>query len=154
MVKPFLKVALSFEEKQPDGSCGDALVGLTASWARQRSPTVAEDGCVRPVRRLRGDESGAYMATTKTEKAAADVATLRSATLADAELEHLERMVQYIVRRTETDNTSRLDYEYWTKRLLALAQTHDLVTTQRQRVIGLLDLLEREMLYQSRRTAA
>jgi hypothetical protein len=34
MVKPFLKVALSFEEKQPDGSCGDALVGLTASWAR------------------------------------------------------------------------------------------------------------------------
>ena len=84
----------------------------------------------------------------------ADVATLRSASLADVELEHLERMVQYVVRRTGADDVSRLDYEYWGKRLRALTQTHDLVTTQRQRIIGLLDLLEREMLYRSRQTAA
>ncbi|SKD01996.1 hypothetical protein SAMN05445504_8571 [Burkholderia sp. CF099] len=82
------------------------------------------------------------------------VGTLRSASLADVELEHLERMVQYVVRRTETDDVSKLDYEYWAKRLRKLAQTYDLVTTQRQRIIALLDLLEREMLYQARRAAA
>ncbi|ACC74850.1 hypothetical protein PPMP20_00065 [Paraburkholderia phymatum] len=84
----------------------------------------------------------------------ADVATLRSASLADVELEHLERMVQYVVRRTESDDVSKLDYEYWGKRLRKLAQTYDLVTTQRQRVIALLDLLEREAVYQARRTVA
>ncbi|MBN3751909.1 hypothetical protein G3N95_03080 [Paraburkholderia sp. Tr-20389] len=84
----------------------------------------------------------------------ADVATLRSASLADVELEHLERMVQYVVRRTGADDVSKLDYEYWAKRLRKLAQMYDLVTTQRQRVIALLDLLERETLYQARRTVA
>ncbi|WP_245253654.1 hypothetical protein [Paraburkholderia sp. LEh10] len=54
----------------------------------------------------------------------------------------------------ERDDESRLDYEYWGRRLRALAQTCDLVTTQRQRIITLLDLLEREMLYPSRQTAA
>jgi hypothetical protein len=93
------------------------------------------------------------MAVTKMEMPA-EVATLRSASLADVELEHLERMVQYVVRRTETDDVSRLDYEYWARRLRKLAQTYDLVTSQRQRVIALLDLLERETLYQARRTAA
>ncbi|MHB9837556.1 hypothetical protein Q8F57_022230 [Paraburkholderia terrae] len=82
------------------------------------------------------------------------VGTLRSASLADVELEHLERMVQYVVRRTEPDDVSKLDYEYWAKRLRKLAQTYDLVATQRQRVIALLDLLERETLYQARRAAA
>ncbi|SIT47304.1 conserved hypothetical protein [Paraburkholderia piptadeniae] len=93
------------------------------------------------------------MTVTKAQ-AATDVATRKSASLADAELDHLERMVQYVVRRTAEDDTSRLDYEYWGKRLRALPQTHDLVATQRQRIIGLLDLLEREMLYRSRQTAA
>lgn len=93
------------------------------------------------------------MAATRMETPT-DVGTLRSASLADVELEHLERMVQYVVRRTETDDVSKLDYEYWTKRLRKLAQTHDLVTTQRQRVIALLDMLEREILFQARRTAA
>ncbi|MFP3550369.1 hypothetical protein SB861_06600 [Paraburkholderia sp. SIMBA_049] len=93
------------------------------------------------------------MAVTRME-APTGVGTLRSASLADVELEHLERMVQYVVRRTETDDVSKLDYEYWAKRLRKLAQTYDLVATQRQRVIALLDLLEREMLYQARRAAA
>jgi hypothetical protein len=93
------------------------------------------------------------MATTSTATSA-DVATLRSASLADVELGHLERMVQYVVRRTQTDDASRLDFDYWAKRLRALAQTYDLVATQRQRVIVLLDLLERETLYQARRAAA
>ena len=93
------------------------------------------------------------MPVTKMETPA-DVATLRSASLADAELLHLERMVQYVVRRTATDNVSALDYEYWARRLRKLAQTYDLVTRQRQQVIALLDLLERETLYQARRTAA
>ncbi|MEM5436549.1 hypothetical protein [Paraburkholderia diazotrophica] len=92
--------------------------------------------------------------TTMKAESATDVAARQSASQADAELDHLERMVQYIVRRTEADDTSRLDYEYWGKRLRALTQTHDLVATQRQRIIGLLDLLEREMLYRSRQTAA
>jgi len=92
------------------------------------------------------------MAATRMETPA-DVGTLRSASLADVELDHLERMVQYVTRRTETDDVSKLDFEYWDRRLRKLAQTHDLVTTQRQRVIALLDLLEREMLFQARGTA-
>jgi len=84
-----------------------------------------------------------------------DAGVLKPARLADIELDHLERMVQYVARQDEADDLSRFDHVYWEKRLRALAQTHDLVATQRQRVISLLDRLEREALFRTRpRTAA
>ena len=84
-----------------------------------------------------------------------DVEGLRSANLADLELDHLERMVQYVTSHEGIKKKTRLDHEYWERRLRALAQTHDLVVTQRRRVIALLDRLEREALFKARgRTAA
>jgi hypothetical protein len=84
-----------------------------------------------------------------------EAAGLRSAILADLELDHLERMVQYVTSHDGMKNTTQLDSEYWEKRLRSLAQTHDLVVAQRHRVLALLDRLERETLFRQRgRTAA
>jgi hypothetical protein len=69
--------------------------------------------------------------------------TLLPAMLADAELNHVERMVQYISRAHGGTAARGIDREYLKKRLRALEQTYDLVTTQRQRVANLFELLER-----------
>jgi ferritin len=69
--------------------------------------------------------------------------SLLPASLADAELDHVERMVQYMCRAQGTAATRGIDGEYWKKRLRAVEQTYDLVTTQRQRVARLFELLER-----------
>jgi hypothetical protein len=69
--------------------------------------------------------------------------SLLPALLADAELDHVERMVQYM-NRAQAGRTPRgIDGEYWKKRLRVLEATHDLVATQRRRVARLLELLER-----------
>jgi hypothetical protein len=79
---------------------------------------------------------------------------LLPATLADTQLDHVERMVQYFTHN-EDANVSGFDYAYWRKRLRAVAETYDLVASQRKRVVGLLDRLEREaLLSQPRRPRA
>lgn len=84
-----------------------------------------------------------------------EVEGLRSANLADLELDHLERMVQYVTSGDGIKNKTQLDREYWERRLRSLARTHDLVVTQRRRVLALLDRLEREALFRERgRTTA
>lgn len=89
------------------------------------------------------------------KQASNEVEGLRSANLADIELDHLERMVQYVTSSDGLKNKTQLDREYWERRLRSLAQTHDLVVTQRRRVLTLLDRLEREALFTQRgRTAA
>ncbi|CAG9253351.1 hypothetical protein [Paraburkholderia unamae] len=70
---------------------------------------------------------------------------LLPAALADTQLDHVERMVQYFTRN-EGAAVSGFDYAYWRKRLRAVAETYDLVATQRRRIVGLLDHLEREAL--------
>ncbi|RFU45022.1 hypothetical protein [Paraburkholderia sp. DHOC27] len=84
------------------------------------------------------------------KQTANETSSLRSANLADIELDHLERMVQYVTASDGLQHKSQLDYEYWERRLRALAQTHDLVVSQRRRVLSLLDRLEREALFRSR----
>jgi hypothetical protein len=79
---------------------------------------------------------------------------LRPASLADSELDHLERMVQHVMRGEAGSTYGKLDHEYWEKRIRALVETHELVATQRQRVIRLLDLLEREALFRARSPTA
>jgi hypothetical protein len=80
---------------------------------------------------------------------------LRPAGTADSKLDHLERMVNHVTRADAQGMASQLDHEYWEKRIRALMGTHDLIATQRHRVIKLLDRLEREALFRLRtRTAA
>jgi len=79
-----------------------------------------------------------------------EVGGLRPASLADSELDHLERIVQYVTRSDKTSDVCQLDHEYWEKRVRALGDTHDLVATQRRRVVRLLELLEREALVRTR----
>ncbi|HEV3426841.1 MAG TPA: hypothetical protein VG320_03070 [Paraburkholderia sp.] len=69
---------------------------------------------------------------------------LLPAILADAELDHVERMVQYMSRAQAARSPRGIDGEYWKKRLRALEATYDLVATQRQRVARLFELLEGE----------
>jgi hypothetical protein len=68
---------------------------------------------------------------------------LLPATLADTQLDHVERMVQYFTHHDDA-TVSGFDYAYWRKRLRAVAETYDLVASQRKRIVGLLDHLERE----------
>jgi hypothetical protein len=71
---------------------------------------------------------------------------LLPARLADSQLDHFERMVQLVTRADASSASDQFDHEYWEKRIRALVKTHDLVTTQRRRVIVMLDLLERDAL--------
>ncbi|WP_042338458.1 hypothetical protein [Paraburkholderia ferrariae] len=69
---------------------------------------------------------------------------LLPARLADAQLEHMERLVQYWTHADAVLARRGIDHEYWKQRLRALAQTYDLATSQRQRLLAMLDLIERE----------
>ena len=82
-------------------------------------------------------------------------AALRPARLADEQLRHFENMVQYITRADTNDPLHGFDHQYWEKRIRALADTHELVATQRHRVSALLDQLARSALTKApKRTAA
>lgn len=78
----------------------------------------------------------------------------RPASMVDSQLEHLESMIQYLTRGDADSAVSRLDHEYWEKRIRALEETHDLVASQRRRVIMLLELLQREARIAVRRCTA
>ncbi|SAK57781.1 hypothetical protein [Caballeronia ptereochthonis] len=80
---------------------------------------------------------------------------LLPASLADAQIDHFERIVRHITRADAGAAYRGLDHEYSKKRLRKLVETHDLVAVQRRRVLLLLDLLERHALVSTRgRTAA
>ncbi|WP_322045561.1 hypothetical protein [Paraburkholderia sp. J67] len=68
--------------------------------------------------------------------------SLLPAILADAELDHVERMVQYTSRAQAAHMPRGIDGEYWKKRLRMLEATYDLVASQRSRVTRLFELLE------------
>lgn len=68
---------------------------------------------------------------------------LLPARLADAQLDHVERMVQFLSFAAVANATRGIDREYCRKRLQTLEQTHDLVASQRLRIAKLLQLLER-----------
>jgi len=59
----------------------------------------------------------------------------RPANLADSELRHLENMVSYVTRKGATQ--PKFDQGYWEQRVCALEETHELVTSQRNRIARL-----------------
>lgn len=64
-------------------------------------------------------------------------------------------MVQYVTRGDAVSVLVPLDHEYWEKRIRALEETHELIASQRKRVIKLLDRLGSEaQMKPGRRTAA
>jgi hypothetical protein len=79
---------------------------------------------------------------------------LRPASFADRQLDHLEHMLRHTARDDTSSTVSRLDYAYWEQRVRELAETHDLVATQRHRVIRLLDLLSQQALFNARNCSA
>jgi hypothetical protein len=79
----------------------------------------------------------------------------RPSSLVDSQLEHLENMVQYLTRGGAVSVLVPLDHEYWEKRIRVLEETHELIASQRKRVIKLLDQLGSEaQMKPTRRTAA
>ncbi|MDE1182435.1 hypothetical protein [Paraburkholderia sp.] len=79
---------------------------------------------------------------------------LLPSSLVDRQLDHLENMLQYVLRANMEGDLSRLDRTYWEKRVRELAGTHDLVASQRNRVTRLLGNLERAASNTERRRAA
>jgi hypothetical protein len=69
-------------------------------------------------------------------------AMLKPARGADAQLDHLERMITTFAKTGERAPLGCLDRGYWRGRLRALADESDLVSVQRARVLKLLDMLE------------
>ncbi|CAD6561223.1 hypothetical protein LMG27952_07399 [Paraburkholderia hiiakae] len=84
--------------------------------------------------------------TTLAKHVPPKITGLLPAALADTQLDHVERMVQYYTHHQDDGAVSGFDYAYWRKRLRAVAETYDLVATQRKRIVGLLDRLERDAL--------
>lgn len=77
------------------------------------------------------------------------------ASLVDSQLEHLENMVEYVMRGGAADVLHAFDHKYWEKRIHALEETHELIASQRQRIARLLERLASEARIKlKRRTAA
>ncbi|WP_051180560.1 hypothetical protein [Caballeronia insecticola] len=70
-------------------------------------------------------------------------AALKPARVADAQLDHLEHMIRSLSLSGKASAFVGLDRAYWKRRLAALGDESDLVTTQRARVLRLFDLLDR-----------
>jgi hypothetical protein len=68
-------------------------------------------------------------------------AALKPARVADAQLDHLEHMIRSLALTGNQKAFACLDRAYWKRRLAALGDESDLVSTQRARVLRLLDLL-------------
>lgn len=84
-----------------------------------------------------------------------DPAKRLPSSLADNQLDHLERMIVSFARSNKPNVLGWLDHEYWEKRIRTLTEENDLVATQRHRVIRLLDMLERNVVLSAHnRTAA
>lgn len=95
------------------------------------------------------------MSTLKfSQSADIDGAKLLPSHLADSELDHLERVIESFARSNKPHMLGWLDDDYWQKRVRTLAKENDLVAAQRQRVLRLLDLLERKALLSERSRAA
>jgi hypothetical protein len=78
----------------------------------------------------------------------------RPSSLVDSQLAHLENMVQYLARGDAVSVLVPLDHEYWEKRIRVLEETHELIASQRKRVIKLLDQLGSEAQTKPRRRTA
>ncbi|SAK45922.1 hypothetical protein AWB75_00864 [Caballeronia catudaia] len=69
---------------------------------------------------------------------------LKPARMADAQLDHLEHMIRSLALSGNARTFACLDRGYWKRRVAALGDESDLVSTQRARVLRLLDLLAQE----------
>src|SRR5476651_2314868 len=68
---------------------------------------------------------------------------LLPASLADRQLDHIERMVRSVARAYPAGPVHGMDQDYWESRLRALANESDLVAVQQHRVQRLLQDLAR-----------
>jgi hypothetical protein len=66
---------------------------------------------------------------------------LRSSTLADAELNHIERAIGQL-RAMSEKAAGTLNVDYWRERLTAVCSEHVLVPAQRRRVDAMLKVLD------------
>lgn|GEM_PF-1648020 len=71
-------------------------------------------------------------------------AALKPARIADAQLDHLEHMIRSLAVAGNQKAFACLDRAYWKRRLAALGDESDLVSTQRARVLRLFDLLAQD----------
>jgi hypothetical protein len=80
---------------------------------------------------------------------------LLPASLADRQLDHIERMVRSVARANSVGPVHGMDQEYWESRLRALMNESDLVAVQQHRVQRLLqDLAKRARPNALKQTAA
>lgn len=66
----------------------------------------------------------------------------RPSILADAEIRHLDAVIQYAVMQAEGDRPITLNRDYWRGRIRNVADTHELIPDQLMRLKGFLALLD------------
>lgn len=69
---------------------------------------------------------------------------LRPTRAADAQLDHIDRIVSILAGKPDCHRLSRFDTAYWRKRLLAIEEECQLVPAQRTRIARLLHRLQKE----------
>jgi hypothetical protein len=80
---------------------------------------------------------------------------LLPASLADRQLDHIERMVRSVARANPVGPVHGMDQEYWESRIRALVKENNLVAVQQHRVQRLLkDLSKRARPNALKKTAA
>ncbi|MGA7817360.1 MAG: hypothetical protein WCA53_31410 [Caballeronia sp.] len=77
-----------------------------------------------------------------TKSLAPSPAGLRPASLADTQIDHIERMVHWVLGRNALGTDSCMNPEYWTARVHELMKENNLVAVQQQRIGRLLEQLE------------
>lgn len=80
--------------------------------------------------------------STPTRLRPPDPGTLKPSSLADTQIDHIERMVRAVLRGSVADIVSGMDPQYWKSRVHALVKETNLVAVQQQRVKRLLDEID------------
>ncbi|HZZ02365.1 hypothetical protein [Paraburkholderia sp.] len=128
------------------------VFGIATARKKSADRHSRRNGC--EAQALPGDQFTGYQKMNGTNKPSPALRGRRSANLVDSQLEHLESMVQYVTRGDAVSVLVTLDHEYWEKRVRTLEETHELIASQRKRVIKLLDQLGSEAQMKLRRRTA
>jgi hypothetical protein len=128
---------LLWQDERSDGRCPDKIIA--ARFLRQLSEARRDISKMSALKKAPSPNPG----------------NLMPASVADRQLDHIERMVRSVVRASTAGPVHGMDQGYWESRIHALVNENNLVAVQQHRVQRLLqDLAKRARPNVLKRTAA
>jgi hypothetical protein len=118
--------ALRWQDERSDGRCPDKIIA--ARFLRQLSEARRDISKMSALKKAPSPNPG----------------NLMPASVADRQLDHIERMVRSVVRASTAGPVHGMDQDYWESRIRVLVNENNLVAVQQHRVQRLLqDLAKR-----------